>query len=873
MTEVMQRLSAALADRYRFERELGAGGMATVYLAHDLKHDRDVAIKVLHPDLGAALGGERFLSEIRTTARLQHPHILPLLDSGEADGLLYYVMPVVTGETLRARLEREHQLPITDAVRIAREVASALDYAHRQGVVHRDIKPENILLHDGSALVADFGIALAVQTAGGQRMTQTGLSLGTPSYMSPEQAMGEKTIDARSDVYALGAVAYEMLTGDAPFTGSTVQAIVAKVLNADAERPSMMRKTIPLHVEAAVMTALAKLPADRFATAAAFSEALDGRGDARLAAPAPGRAAPTNSWRRVAIVAVAAAVVLAVVAAWAVSRPRATGARRVEFSLRLAPGGLQTAVVAISPDGRKIAQIAADTAGVDHVVVRDLASSAVAVVEGTEGAGTPEFSLDGQWIAFGARGKLWKVPTAGGPATLVADSSNAGMAWCADGTIVFLKPGLGLWRVSAAGGKAERLTSLDTLRREFAHWNPQELPGGKAILFNAFSTPLTRSRIEAVDYATGKRTVLVEGAIYARYVASGHLLYAREGAVFAVPFDPKALHITGPEVPVLSDVVWSATNGSAAYAVSQTGTLVYLKASESTVNRRVLWVDRAGKEQLALPEPGQWAEPRLSPDGRWIAVTKIEPGWQIWLYDRTRSALSQLTNEKGVAFNPVWMPDGRSLIHSVETPVYDLRRLPVDGGKADTLRVSKYDKMPTAVSPDGQTMLYTESRDRNVLMRAPLGPGAATPFDPSESSQVSASISPDGRWVAYESQNPQGSSEVYLKAFDGEGGRRQVSTGGGSQPRFTRGGREIVFRNGADVLAASFNPSTGDAGTPTVLFRRKDVGRLSGGRSLGYDVLPDGSRLLVVVPIDRPDALPTTVVLNWLDELKAKVKR
>jgi len=222
MTSPLDRLTAAIADRYRVIRELGAGGMATVYLAHDLKHDRDVAIKVLHPDLGVALGGERFLSEIRTTARLQHPHILPLLDSGEADGLLYYVMPLVTGETLRARLERERQLPIADAVRIAREVASALDYAHRQGVVHRDIKPENILLHDGSALVADFGIALAVQSAAGARMTQTGLSLGTPQYMSPEQAMGERTIDARSDIYALGTVAYEMLTGAPPFTGASV---------------------------------------------------------------------------------------------------------------------------------------------------------------------------------------------------------------------------------------------------------------------------------------------------------------------------------------------------------------------------------------------------------------------------------------------------------------------------------------------------------------------------------------------------------------------------------------------------------------------------------------------------------------------------
>ena len=248
--------------------------MATVYLAHDLKHDRDVAIKVLHPELGAALGGERFLTEIRTTARLQHPHILPLLDSGDADGLLYYVMPLVTGETLRSRLERDKQLPIDDAVLIAREVADALGYAHSLGVIHRDIKPENVLLQNGHALVADFGIALAVQTAGGARMTQTGLSLGTPQYMSPEQAMGERIIDARSDIYALGAVTYEMLAGDAPFTGSTVQAIVARVMT---ERPASLRTvrdTVTVNVESAVLKALAKLPADRWPTAKAFADAL-----------------------------------------------------------------------------------------------------------------------------------------------------------------------------------------------------------------------------------------------------------------------------------------------------------------------------------------------------------------------------------------------------------------------------------------------------------------------------------------------------------------------------------------------------------------------------------------------------------------------
>src|SRR5689334_10034453 len=273
-----ERLTAALADRYRVDRELGQGGMATVYLAEDLKHRRKVAIKVLRPELAAVIGAERFLREIHTVATLQHPHILGLIDSGEVNGTAYYVMPYVEGESLRARLRREKQLPVADAVRLATEVAGALDYAHRHGVIHRDIKPENILLHDGSALVADFGIALAASKAGGTRMTETGMSLGTPHYMSPEQAMGEREITARSDVYALGAVLYEMLSGDPPFTGSTAQAVVARVVT-EAPRPLLpQRHTIPPQVEAAVLKALEKLPADRFASAAEFAAALTGRG-------------------------------------------------------------------------------------------------------------------------------------------------------------------------------------------------------------------------------------------------------------------------------------------------------------------------------------------------------------------------------------------------------------------------------------------------------------------------------------------------------------------------------------------------------------------------------------------------------------------
>src|SRR5256712_1948266 len=294
------RLAAALAGRYAIERELGAGGMATVYLARDLKHSRDVALKVLRPELAAVLGAERFLQEIRISARLDHPHILPLIDSGESEGFVWYVLPYVRGESLREKLTREQQLSIEETVRIATQVASALDYAHGHGVIHRDIKPENILLHEGEAVVADFGIALAVREAGGERLTESGLSLGTPQYMSPEQATGGRALDARSDVYSLGAVVYEMLAGEPPHTGPTVQAVIAKLL---AERPTRIRTvrdTVPEGIDTAEVRGLCKGPADRFGAAAEFAAAL--------ALPGP---APTAGWRR-RRVAVAASLVGAV---------------------------------------------------------------------------------------------------------------------------------------------------------------------------------------------------------------------------------------------------------------------------------------------------------------------------------------------------------------------------------------------------------------------------------------------------------------------------------------------------------------------------------------------------------------------------------
>src|SRR5690349_21194304 len=436
--DVLTRLSSSLADRYRIDRELGAGGMATVFLAHDLRHGRDVAIKVLHPDLGAALGGERFLSEIRTTARLQHPHILPLLDSGEADGLLYYVMPLVTGETLRARLEREQQLPVNDAVLIAREVADALGYAHGLGVIHRDIKPENILLQGGHALVADFGIALAVQTAAGQRMTQTGLSLGTPQYMSPEQAMGERGIDARSDVYALGAVTYEMLVGEPPFTGPSVQAIVARLLTEEPRSVGIQRKAVPPAVEAAVMHALEKLPADRFVTAAEFGAALTDGTMTRQRTTVM-RSAPSRSPRRsaFALVLVGVAGVLAGLGIGRVLSPRTTALARPELRYTMTlpdsagfPDGVSSDL-AYSPDGSKFAYTT--RAG---LMLRSVDQLEPVAVPGAARGSIPFFSPDGLWLGYSEGARLLKLSLAGGAPVLICDScSGYAFQWGSDDTV------------------------------------------------------------------------------------------------------------------------------------------------------------------------------------------------------------------------------------------------------------------------------------------------------------------------------------------------------------------------------------------------------------------------------------------------------
>jgi eukaryotic-like serine/threonine-protein kinase len=874
-------LQAALADRYQLERELGAGGMATVYLAHDGRHGRSVALKLLRPELAAVIGAERFLAEIRTTANLQHPHILPLFDSGEVDGFLFYVMPFVEGESLRDRLNREKQLPVGEAVRIAGEVASALDYAHRHGVIHRDIKPENILLHDGQALVADFGIALAASKAGSTRMTETGMSLGTPHYMSPEQAMGEREIGPRSDVYALGAVTYEMLAGDPPFLGSTAQAIVAKVITEKPPPLTAARDTVPSAVAAAVHQALAKLPADRFASAAEFAAALAARVPAGIDSGTPSptvvtrhsrsrvrRAGPALPWALLALAVLGIAGLLV----------RGRSDRRsmeepVRFSVLLpATARLngRNPLPAFSPDGRRLA-LPVTIAGRDMIVLRQISRPESEPVHGSEDASLPFFSPDGAWIGFTAAGKLKKVRVEGGAPIALAEASWGGGSWAPDGTIVYTPTyKSGLWRVGAGGGTAERLTTPDSTAGELAHWWPQVLPDGRHVVFTNFSTPIERAKIELLDLRTGERKVLVRGGVFGRYLTTGQLVYASGESMLAVPFDLRRLMVTGSAVPVLGDVAVLPSNGLAAFSVSDRGDLAYVPSSVLNGETRPVWVARDGSERPLSIRPARYAEPALSPDGRQIAltITGSDGNRDVWVYEPARDILTRITSGDAADFGAIWAPDGRRVVYSSERPVFDLYSRAADAGTPETpVLVGSSDKYPGSFSPDGKVLAFSlTGTAASEIWLLPLdGAGKARPLLQSRFSARRPTFSPDGRWLAYDSDE-SGRREVYLQSYPDLGRlRRQISTSGGAEPHWTRGGRELVYRLGDSVFAASVAPTSGETGRPTFLFAGSYPAEFS---TRNYDVQSDGQRfLMIAVP---PESAPRRVdlVLHWFEELK-----
>jgi serine/threonine-protein kinase len=875
------RLATALAGHYRLERELGAGGMATVYLAHDLRHDRKVALKVLRPELSAILGAQRFLAEIKTTANLQHPHILSLFDSGEADSLVFYVMPYVEGESLRARLTRERQLPVEEAVRIAREVADALDYAHRHGVIHRDIKPENILLHDGRALVADFGIALAAaRSEGGSRMTETGMSLGTPFYMSPEQAMGEREITARSDVYALGCVTYEMLTGEPPFTGPTAQAIIARVMTEDPRPLTIQRKTIPPHVEAAVLTALSKLPADRFATAAQFAEALSRPGVATVVTTAArvrarrARAATLAPWI-VALLALAGA-------AWSWRgrpAPRGTGWQYLDLGEGLAVNTI-TPSLALSPDGNTLAVRENGQNG--RLYVKRRSELHAVPVPGTERASYPAFSPDGQWISFIADGRLKKVRVGEGGVTTIADSASApfgGSAWLDDGSIVYTGPALyQLSRVPAAGGPATPVL-LDSTLAGLGVGNPSALPGGRGVLFTVCTSGCVTMGVQVLDLRTGSHRVLLGDAVSASYLPTGHLLYVRrDGSALAAPFDLKSLRVTGPAVPVLDGVL--VGTGSAFLAWSPAGTLVYLQGTSAGAELEPVRVTREGAAAVIdTAWRGGFNSLALSPDGRRLAmgVGLASGTLGIWIKQLDRGPFSRLTFG-GQDRRPAWSPNGRDVAFIRDSLNGSSVYARLADGSAPDRPLARLDRQVQEVSwsPDGRWLVLRTDNGGpgagDIVGVRTTGDSAPVPLVATSFTELHPAVSSDGRWLAYTSIE-SGTNEVYVRPFPTTtGGRWQVSNGGGMEPRWSSGGRELFYLDrGFHLVAAELRTA------PTFEVRELrplfDASRFTIDIfHTSYDVLPGGRGFVFLRQrsADRAAAPPLVQAENWFADVRAR---
>jgi eukaryotic-like serine/threonine-protein kinase len=890
-------LSSALEGRYTIERELGAGGMATVYLAHDIRHGRDVAIKVLHPELGAALGGDRFLSEIKTTARLQHPHILPLLDSGESEGLLYYVMPLVTGETLRAKLSRERQLSIEDAMLIAREVADALAYAHGLGIIHRDIKPENILLQNGHALVADFGIALAVQSAGGQRMTQTGLSLGTPQYMSPEQAMGERTIDARSDVYALGAVTYEMLTGEPPFTGATVQAIVARVLSSEPARPTEVRKSVPAPVEAAVLRALAKLPADRFGSASDFIAAFS-----QPVAPTPGssraRAATRATYALAALAAVASAIAI-----WALQRPGSgggTGSPGPSYETAIVlpvgaplafigagPLGVGMQAFAVSPDGSTLVYVGQD--GVTtRLYRRALDASAVEALPGTEGAYAPFFAPDGKSVGFFASGALRRAAIDGSATVTLAEMVLPyGATWLSDGRIIVAaNEGDRLVSVPSGGGSPVPV-GFGSSSAPLVF--PEPLPGERALLLTTMD-----HRLAVVPLAGGPVLLLGPGGAvqadsvtpetelfsgsHPKYIASGHILYhSLDGAVMALPFDPVAHRVLGAPVAVRAGVRLESVWGAGQLVVTRDGTLIYAPGE----NGRLTWLVRRGAagqvDTLQTFGRADYGAVDLAADGSRLLVSVCPVqgrcGRQVLnLREGVRLALASDEGSGSGSSGAGWNGSQRIYISDRGRSRRERRGAPFTisfSPENATARDSAPGVVVFDVASDGAVLFGSGDSLFTADSWAALSDGASRAgFVLPESDAWGHQLRPGGDWVAYTSMNQQaGDYVVFVARTRPPFERWRASPRGGEEPVWDRRGN-LVYREGNRWMRVTPPATVGDKpGVATFLFSGNYLNVL--GRS--HDIAPDGSHLLIAGPAETTTAT-LTVVTRWVDRLPARAR-
>jgi Tol biopolymer transport system component len=833
VSDPASRLQNALADRYRIEHELGSGGMATVYLAQDLRQERPVALKVIHPHLAATLGSDRFLREIKLTANLRHPHILPLFDSGEAQGLLWYTMPYVEGESLRKRLTREKRLPLQDALRITVDVLAALTHAHQHGIVHRDIKPENILLEGGEAVLADFGIAQAVTAAGTERLTGMGLALGTPAYMSPEQGAGGE-IDRRSDLYSLGCVLYEMLGGEPPFRAPTAQAVVAKHLTEPPPPLQLPGGALPTRVAEALDRAMAKNPADRFDTAAAFADALGTNHEAGL--PRAGR-------RRIALAALAILAVLGL-AFYAGRRipaqPAAGSAVASGFNRKLSQLTFGEGIEgwpAWSPDGARLAYVA-EVDGFRQLYLRTIAGGAERrLSRDSRDHIQPSWSPDGRRLAFvqsrtsGGKlepsdingwyqenGEIWSLELANGRETkLIDDAFNP--AYSPDGRrIAFDAPWAGARRIwiADAGGRNPRQVTSDS-SEAVVHTNPRWSPDGTKLAFRRVET--IKSDIDVVDLSSQTVTRATNDNV--------------------LDMDP----------------VWAPDGRHIYFASSRGGGL----------NLWRIGVGRGGKpagqpEQLTTGA-GDDVEPTIAPDGSRVvfAVRGINSDlWRLPVVPTTgqpRGAPEPVVTTTRVESRGAWSPDGRSIAFNSDRSgemniwlhgVADSSERQLTGGPGG-------DYQPNW-APDARSIVFFSARDGNPdIWSVRLSDGRLTQLTADPATDTNPFYSPDGQRIAFLSDRG-GRSEVWVMGADGSSPRRLTSiVVGGHFLRWTRDGRSIVFRGESGTQIQIHRVSV-DNGSLT---RLPDIGSgahmsFSPDQSLILDVR--GHKALGVYPLNGQPA-------------------
>jgi Tol biopolymer transport system component/predicted Ser/Thr protein kinase len=898
---------------YEILAAIGAGGMGEVYRARDARLNRIVAIKVLpahladRPELR-----ERFEREARTVASLNHPHICSLFDIGRQDGIDFLVMEYLEGETL-AHVLTKGRLPLEQALQFAIEIADALDKAHRKGVTHRDLKPGNIMLTKSGTKLLDFGLAKLQQETGPSSMqlsqvatadeplTASGTIVGTLQYMAPEQLEGTG-VDARTDIFAFGAVAYEMATGKRAFEGKSQASLIAAILEREPPPMSSLQPMTPPALDRVVKKCLRKDRNDRWQSARDVTDELKWIAESGSHAGGSVPTAEANGFhtlgRRELIIgagSLLSGAVIAGVAAWDLKPAPPQPVSRLLINL---PSGQQLAglengpAVALSPDGAHLAY-AAREGGAQQLYLRAMDSLEAKSIPGTEGASAPFFSPDGQWLGFFVGGKLKKVSVSGGAAlTLGVVAQPHGASWGSQGIIVFGHTnGSALEGVLDAGGSPQPLTRLE--KGEVGHRWPEFLPGGKAVLFTAGTgtTNWNNAKVAIESLGSKERRNLIPVATQPRYAPTGHLVYAQGGTLMAVPFDPQRLAVTGEAVPVVEGTLQSTSSGAAQYSFSTEGSLVYVSGGIQSAQNKLVWVSRSGAEQPLAAPTRAYDSPRLSPGGRRVAVGISEQETQIWLYDISRETLTRLTFEGGINAYPVWTPDGTRIAFSSnkEGPLSIFWQLADGSGGMERLNSSEYIQTPHSWSADGRLLAFIEVNpstgvDIWVLRMGDPSPSSgqvpstgsgqvrkAQPFLRTPFSEGAARFSPDGRWLAYISDE-SGQYEIYVQSYPGPGGKWQISTEGGTEPVWNPNGRELFYRSGNNMMAVDVVTQPGfAAGKPHMLFEGQYQPTTT--TPPNYDVSADGQRFLMLKPVEQAQTALTqiNVVLNWFEELKRRV--